>query len=104
MQKLLGENEVKMLGDVCEFKNGSNITKDKWGSSPEDLIKKIVEVLNKTDLVKLSIKNKVINNEALPTNKEVFNKLFIDDSGGRDDKNMKVINDDLFKRRILSIY
>jgi len=79
----------------------TNITKDKWGSSPEDLIKKIVEVLNKTDLVKLSIKNKVVNNEALPTNKEIFNKLFIDDSGGRADKNMKVINEDLFKRRIL---
>jgi superfamily II DNA or RNA helicase len=79
----------------------TNITKDNWGSSPDDLIKRIVEVLNKTDLVKLSIKNKVINNEALPTNKEVFNKLFIDDSGGRDDKNMKVINEDLFKRRIL---
>ena len=79
----------------------TNITKDKWGSSPEDLIKRIVEILNKTDLVKLSIKNKVVNSEALPTNKEVFNKLFIDDSGGRDDKNKKVINEDLFKRRIL---
>ena len=79
----------------------TNITKDNWGSSPDDLIKNIVEVLNKTALVKLSIKNKVVNNEALPTNKEVFNKLFIDDSGGRDDKNKKVINEDLFKRRIL---
>ena len=67
----------------------------------ETQVKRIVEVLNKTDLVKLSIKNKIINNEALPTNKDVFNKLFIDDSGGRDDKNMKVINEDLFKRRIL---
>lgn len=82
---------------------GSTITKDKWTFSQEDLIKNITEVLNKTDLVKLSIKNKVIANEALPTDKVVFNKLFIDDrgGGGRDDNNITVKNEDLFKRRIL---
>ena len=73
----------------------STITKDKWTFSQEDLIKNITEVLNKTDLVKLSIKSKVIANEALPTDKVVFNKLFIDD------KNITVKNEDLFKRRIL---
>lgn len=81
--------------------NKANITKQTWTISTDTLIKNIVEVLNKTDLVKLSIKNKIVNNEALPTNKEIFNKLFIDDSGGRDDKNKKIINEDLFKRRIL---
>jgi|UniRef100_A0A6C0CCW6 superfamily II DNA or RNA helicase len=73
----------------------ATITKDKWTFSQEDLIKNITEVLNKTDLVKLSIKSKVIANEALPTDKVVFNKLFIDD------KNITVKNEDLFKRRIL---
>ena len=61
----------------------------------EDIIKNITEVLNKSGLVKLSVKNKVIANEALPTDKVVFNKLFINDD------NISVKNEDLFKRRIL---
>jgi hypothetical protein len=77
--------------------NKATIMKDKWINSSDDIIKKIVEVLNKTDIVKLSIKSKIINNEALPTDKEAFNKLFIDDNS--DNKNIK--NEDLFKRRIL---
>jgi len=83
--------------------NSTTITKDKWAFSQEDLIKKVAETLNKSDLVKLSIKTKVINNEALPTDKVIFNKLFIDDSGGggREDKNITIKNEDLFKRRIL---
>jgi type I restriction-modification system DNA methylase subunit/restriction endonuclease S subunit len=28
-QKIFGENEIKKLDEVCEFKNGTNITKDK---------------------------------------------------------------------------
>jgi superfamily II DNA or RNA helicase len=78
--------------------NKSNIMKDKWEKSSEDIIKKIVEVLNKTDIVKLSIKSKIINNEALPTDKVIFNKLFVDDSN---DDNIHIKNEDLFKRRIL---
>ena len=77
--------------------NKATIMKDKWINSSDDIIKKIVEVLNKTDIVKLSIKSKIINNEALPTDRETFNKLFIDDNS--DNKNIK--NEDLFKRRIL---
>jgi hypothetical protein len=80
--------------------NKANITKNKWDKSSDDIIKKIIEVLNKTDIVKLSIKSKIINNEALPTDKVVFNKLFIDDNNG-DNKNINVKNEDLFKRRIL---
>jgi hypothetical protein len=78
--------------------NKANITKNKWDKSPDDIIKKIVEVLNKTDIVKLSIKSKIINNEALPTDKVVFNKLFIDDNKN---DNINIKNEDLFKRRIL---
>jgi len=85
--------------------NGITITKDTWAFSQEDVIKRIVESLNKANIVKLSIKNKVIINEALPTDKVIFNKLFIDDSsgsGGRgDDKVIAIKNEDLFKRRIL---
>jgi superfamily II DNA or RNA helicase len=81
--------------------NSTTITKETWTFSQEDLIKKVAETLNKADLVKLSVKSKVINNEALPTDKVIFNKLFIDDTGGRDDKNITIKNEDLFKRRIL---
>ena len=76
--------------------NNTNITKDNWVNSSENIVKNIVEVLNKTDIVKLSIKNKIINYEALPSDKVMFNKLFIDD-----DKNGTIKNEDLFKRRIL---
>ena len=76
--------------------NNTNITKDNWVNSSENIVKNIVEVLNKTDIVKLSIKNKIINYEALPSDKVIFNKLFIDD-----DKNGTIKNEDLFKRRIL---
>ena len=87
--------------------NGTTIRKDRWAFSQEELIKKIVDELNKANLVKLSVKTKVILNEALPTDKVVFNKLFIDDSGGsgggREDKVISIKNEDLFKRRILGI-
>uniref|UniRef100_A0A6C0LIU7 Helicase ATP-binding domain-containing protein n=1 Tax=viral metagenome TaxID=1070528 RepID=A0A6C0LIU7_9ZZZZ len=83
--------------------NTTTITKDKWAFSQEELIKKIVEELNKANLVKLSVKSKVVHNEALPTDKVIFNKLFIDDNGGGrgDDKVITIKNEDLFKRRIL---
>jgi superfamily II DNA or RNA helicase len=82
--------------------NTTTIKKDKWTFSQEELIKKIVEELNKANLVKLSVKSKVIHNEALPTDKVIFNKLFIEDDGGRgDNKTITIKNEDLFKRRIL---
>jgi hypothetical protein len=93
-------NNYKRIND-----DSINIAKSKWTDSADDLIKKIIEVLNKSDIVKLSIRSKIINNEALPTDKEVFNKMFIDDSGGGggngDNKNITIKNEDLFKRRIL---
>jgi hypothetical protein len=95
-------NNYKRIND-----DSINIAKSKWTDSADDVIKKIVDILNKTDIVKLSIRSKIINNEALPTDKEVFNKMFIDDSGGGggggngDNKNITIKNEDLFKRRIL---
>jgi hypothetical protein len=94
-------NNYKRIND-----DSINIAKSKWTDSADDLIKKIIEVFNKSDIVKLSIRSKIINNEALPTDKEVFNKMFIDDSGGGgggngDNKNITIKNEDLFKRRIL---
>ena len=78
--------------------NNAKIMKNKWDKSSDNIIKKVSEVLNKTEIVKLSIRSKIINNEALPTDKVVFNKLFIDYSN---DDNIHIKNEDLFKRRIL---
>jgi hypothetical protein len=78
----------------------TSIAKHTWGNSPDDLIKKIADELNKSGIVKLSIKSKIINNEALPTDKVVFNKLFINEHG-TDDESKNIKNEDLFKRRIL---
>ena len=89
-------NNYKRVDD-----ENTNIAKNKWTDSADDVIKKIVDILNKTDIVKLSIRSKIINNEALPTDKEVFNKMFIDESGSGDTKNITIKNEDLFKRRIL---
>ena len=91
---LLPEN-FKRVDDITP-----NILKSAWELSQEDLMRKVVDVLGKADIVKLSVKNKVINNEALPTDKVIFNKLFVDDTGsGAASANIK--NEDLFKRRIL---
>jgi len=89
-------NNYKRVDD-----DNTNIANNKWTDSADDVIKKIVDILNKTDIVKLSIRSKIINNEALPTDKEVFNKMFIDESGSGDTKNITIKNEDLFKRRIL---
>jgi superfamily II DNA or RNA helicase len=78
----------------------TSIAKHTWGNSPDDLIKKIADELNKSGIVKLSIKSKIINNEALPTDKVVFNKLFINEHD-TDDESKNIKNEDLFKRRIL---
>jgi len=91
---LLPEN-FKRIDD-----SSTSIGKHPWGNSQDDLIKKIVDELNKSGIVKLSIKSKIINNEALPTDKVVFNKLFINEHGS-DDESKNIKNEDLFKRRIL---
>ena len=93
---LLPEN-FKRVDDITP-----NILKSAWEFSQEDLMRKVVDVLGKADIVKLSVKNKVINNEALPTDKVIFNKLFVDDTGsGAAGASANIKNEDLFKRRIL---
>jgi len=84
---------------VRNSKELSNIKKEIWGKNEKVIIDDIIKALNKTDL-KLSIKSKLQNYYALPNIKEDFDKLFIDDS---DTDNIKVKNEDLFKRRVLGI-
>ena len=79
--------------------DNSSIIKDKWDKSEKSIIDDITKFINKTD-VKVSIKSKVQNYYALPNIADEFNKLFVDDT---DPENIKVKNEDLFKRRVLGI-
>jgi len=79
--------------------DNSAIIKDKWDKSEKSIIDDITKSINKTD-VKVSIKSKVQNYYALPNIADEFNKLFVDDT---DPENIKVKNEDLFKRRVLGI-
>lgn len=77
--------------------NELNIKKETWSNNEKFIMENINKALNKSDL-KISIKNKTTSYYALPNIKEEFDKLFIDDT---DIENIKVKNEDLFKRRVL---
>ena len=77
--------------------NELNIKKENWSNEEKIIIGNITKALNKSDL-KISIKTKTTSYYALPNIKEEFDKLFIDDT---DVENIKVKNEDLFKRRVL---
>jgi hypothetical protein len=82
------------------FKRNENdkIYKELWKGTPLKMIENIIDDLNMMDGVKINIKFGTLNFSALPSNKEDFNKYFLDMA---DEENPTVINDDLFMRRIL---
>jgi len=84
---------------VRKTSDNSTIKKDKWDKSEKSIIDNITKSINKTD-IKVSIKSKIQNYYALPNISDEFNKLFVDDT---DPENIKVKNEDLFKRRVLGI-
>ena len=84
---------------VRKTSDNSTIKKDKWDKSEKSIIDNITKSINKTD-IKVSIKSKLQNYYALPNISDEFNKLFVDDT---DPENIKVKNEDLFKRRVLGI-
>jgi superfamily II DNA or RNA helicase len=76
----------------------SQIVFEPWNYTTKDLIKQIVQSINKIDNIKVS---SVVSNSsfyALPNNSEEFNNMFINTS---DEENITLKNEDLFKRRIL---
>ena len=77
--------------------NTIDIQKSSWDTTEQKIIEDIVKVLNKQNL-KIGVKTKSNQYYALPSIKDDFNKLFIDDS---DEENIKIKNIDLFQRRIL---
>ena len=83
--------------DYKRLTNTIEIQKSAWGTLEQNIIEDIVKVLNKQNL-KIGVKTKSNQYYALPSIKDDFNKLFIDDS---DEDNIQIKNTDLFQRRIL---
>ena len=87
-----------LLPEGYKRKDGTTaIAKNTWNKSPAKIIDDIIKSLN-TIAVKLSVKHKSSMFYALPSIKDDFYKLFIDDS---DPEDIKVKNMDLFQRRVL---
>ena len=66
----------------------------------ENMLKNIVRLDEDNESFKLSLKSKKTNDYVFPIKQEEFNSIFID---SKDPENIKVINQDLFKRRVLGL-
>jgi len=66
----------------------------------EDMIKNIVKIDENNEELRLSLAYKQTTDFVFPIKKEEFNKIFIDD---KEPDDIKILNQDLFKRRILGI-
>jgi hypothetical protein len=94
------DKKIMILLLPTDYKRQTNtidIQKSSWNTKEQNIIEDIVKVLNKQNL-KIGVKTKSNQYYALPSIKDDFNKLFIDDS---DEENIKIKNNDLFQRRIL---
>jgi hypothetical protein len=89
---------ISLLPKGFKRNEHDKIYKEQWTGTPLKMIENIIDDLNMIDGVKMNIKYGILNFSALPTNKEDFNKFFLDMA---DEENPAVINDDLFMRRIL---
>jgi len=69
-----------------------------WKESEKNLLKTIIGSINKINQVKVKSIPSTSSFYALPNKPDEFNKMFIDSS---DEENIKLKNQDLFKRRIL---
>jgi len=75
----------------------TSINKDEWKLAPAKVIDAIIAVLNKNGF-KISVRTKSSMHYALPSIKDDFYKLFINDD---DIEDIRVKNMDLFQRRVL---
>lgn len=74
------------------------IKKRNWDKSEEDVIGIIIDTINEIKGVKMSVKYSTLLLSALPTTVEEFNNYFLNMN---DEENPKIMNEDLFMRRIL---
>ena len=85
-------------GFVKESLETKEIIKKDWGATTNKILENIIDTLKKIKGVKISVKTTFKNFYALPSQREDFDKFFIDDT---DREDPKVKNMDLFQRRIL---
>jgi len=95
---LIFDNKEFKLNLVYE--DGDNITDEEFDKLIRDIVK--MDSHGNFSDVDFSLNTKYIEdkNYALPNKKEDFDKFFINDE---DPENIKIINEDLFKRRVLGI-
>jgi len=89
---------ISLLPHNFKRNDKNEIYKEEWGATISKMIENIINSLNTIKGIKINSKFNSINFSALPNSKEEFNKYFLDTA---DEDNPKVINDDLFMRRIL---
>jgi hypothetical protein len=89
---------ISLLPKGFKRNDKNEIYKDQWAKTILKTIEGIIDDLNLIKGVKIINKFNTFNFSALPNNKDDFNKYFLDMA---DEDNPKVINDDLFMRRIL---
>jgi hypothetical protein len=89
---------ISLLPKGFKRNDKNDIIKEKWGVSIDKMIGNFISALNEIKGVKIGARYSINNYNALPTSKEDFNKYFLDSS---DEDEPKVINEDLFMRRIL---
>jgi hypothetical protein len=89
---------ISLLPHNFKRNDKNEIIKEDWGYTINKLIENIINSLNTIKGIKINVKFNSINFSALPNSRDEFNKYFLDMA---DEDNPKVINDDLFMRRIL---
>lgn len=89
---------ISLLPVGFKKNKNENIIKSEWEYDNDSYIKKIIDSINDNIGVKINSKYSINNYNALPTNKDDFNKYFMDVT---DEDDPKVKNEDLFMRRIL---
>ena len=83
---------------IKNIKKSDKIINEQWKMTYNKLIDNIIISLKKINLLRIDVRNKRGQYYALPNDMNTFNKFFLNMS---DIENPYVINDDLFKRRIL---
>ena len=89
---------ISLLPKGFKRNDKNDIIKEKWGVSIDKMIGNFISALNEIKGVKIGARYSINNYNALPTSRDDFNKYFLDSS---DEDEPKVINEDLFMRRIL---
>ena len=96
IDKLLIYNNNSEFNLDLVYDSINNINENEF----DNLLKSIVKLDEDVEGLKLSLKTKKEYDYVFPIKQEEFNNLFIDSN---DPENIKVINQDLFKRRVLGL-